>query len=137
MVEQQNKVNRRVCFTTATEYSFHVGYNGSTVPHDVVPGIGLSGQHISVRQSNLSIMSEERHCIMRYTPKDRLYFLKRAGMSKQNVIDLSLHQRQLHLELTASIAEVQTLKNQEKIIKRKCQGEVDYTKTIKCQRIVC
>ncbi|KDO19414.1 hypothetical protein SPRG_15494 [Saprolegnia parasitica CBS 223.65] len=100
--------SRHVSFGAAIEYFFAVGFNGSALPHDAMPGVGLSGRPIARRQTDLSATSVDvAHAVLRYSAKDRLFFLKRAGFTKDDVTQLSLRQRQLRMDLLHSIADAQ------------------------------
>ncbi|EQC28267.1 hypothetical protein SDRG_13948 [Saprolegnia diclina VS20] len=124
--------SRHVRFGAAVEYFFPVGFNGSALPRDAMPGIGLTGRPIAMRQTSLSTPSsvDVAHSVLRYSAKDRLYFLKRAGLSKDDVTQLSLRQRQLRMDLLQSIAEAQKEASPRKRRAENCKASLKYRRLV-------
>ncbi|EQC33871.1 hypothetical protein SDRG_08552 [Saprolegnia diclina VS20] len=87
---------------TAIEASFRVGYNGSAVPSDKVPGVGLHGPAVSTA---LVAVSDKPSQLMRYNASDRLFFLKRAGFDATQVMHLCIEQTQLQMSRKQAILE--------------------------------
>ncbi|OQS04792.1 hypothetical protein THRCLA_20793 [Thraustotheca clavata] len=123
-------MTRRVCFTIATEYYFSVGYNGSTVPHDTIPGVGLTGHPVAIRQKKVEKLDKAHEGVSMYLPIERLYFLKRNGLTKEEVLDFKKCQTQINQELKVSKHEAFKARIQENLMrnhscKRKCQDSDD------------
>ncbi|OQS05363.1 hypothetical protein THRCLA_20643 [Thraustotheca clavata] len=106
------KQTKRVRFATnAIEHTFYVGYNGSTVPSDKVPGVGLHGPCVSTTSVPVQ---DKPSCVMRYNASDRLFFLKRAGLDANHVMHLCVEQTQLQISRKHIILEEYIARNKRK-----------------------
>ncbi|OQR84885.1 hypothetical protein ACHHYP_12570 [Achlya hypogyna] len=109
--------DKRVRFApTAVEVSFRVGYNGSALPSDKVPGVGLNGPAIS---TSIVAVHDQPSQLMRYNASDRLFFLKRAGFDATQVMHLCIEQTQIQMSRKQAVLEEYIARNQ----KRKQQAE--------------
>ncbi|KAF0688456.1 Aste57867_19921 [Aphanomyces stellatus] len=82
---------KTVSFSVATTYTFHVAPSATAVPSDAIPGVGLHGPPIQVATALVSLDHDPcRSVVGRYSPRDRVYFMKRAGFSQADVTKLCL-----------------------------------------------
>ncbi|CAK4089832.1 unnamed protein product [Aphanomyces euteiches] len=89
-----------VTFSTATEYTFRVGYSFSTVTSDAVPGIGLFGKAVAITTSPVS---DSAGSVSKYTRPDRIAMLQKAGLSPTEIINLSKDQATIQVSRRSCI----------------------------------
>ncbi|OQR82990.1 hypothetical protein ACHHYP_15224 [Achlya hypogyna] len=74
--DNQRSMPTQVAFSTATTYLFGVDYNGSAIPKETGPGIGLARKHHASTIERVEDIAPRRSRVRKYNHNERLALLK-------------------------------------------------------------